>query len=161
MRHEAAYSFGLGSVQGIEPWMGNHFRSPSLYHSVRLKEFLLDRPMSFKVHDEVFEIRPVPGPGRVEGVFAEIFFEGERTLVRTLRGGAEAYGGRRYRMITFLDELPMDLVGFLACVSSALADRGLPIFVLSSFRTDHVLLLEEDLPQGIDALESLGFVLGR
>jgi hypothetical protein len=50
----------------------------------------------------------------------------------------------------------LDLVGFLALVSGALAKRKIPIFVISSSRTDHVLMLERDLEKGIDALESLG-----
>lgn len=117
------------------------------------------RPASivgFTVHEGTYEIRLASGMEGFEGTFADIAYADERTVVRALNPGERAYGGRRYRMVTFLGDLPLDLVGFLASVSSALAQMQVPIFVISSYRADHLLLLEEDLDKGIEALESIG-----
>jgi hypothetical protein len=46
----------------------------------------------------------------------------------------------------------------MALVSEAMADLGIPIFVISSYRTDHVLVLDKDAEKGVEALESLGMV---
>ncbi len=62
-----------------------------------------------------------------------------------------------YRMLTFDTTLPFNLVGFIAKVSKALAEEGIPIFVVSSFSTDHILVKEKYLKKTKKALERLGF----
>jgi hypothetical protein len=57
-----------------------------------------------------------------------------------------------YRIITFDLELPFGLSGFLSHVSSLLAKDEVPIFVLSSFSTDHILVREELLEKAVDVL---------
>ena len=111
--------------------------------------------IGFKVHDEVFEIALVGSAEATSGAFAEVDYCDERTAIRTVRNDKSAFGGRAYRMISFTGDLHLDLVGFLALVSGALAEKNIPIFVISSYRTDHVLMLERDLEKGIEALESL------
>jgi hypothetical protein len=53
-------------------------------------------------------------------------------------------------------DLPFDLVGFLAVVASALAERDVSVFVLSAYSTDHVLVRRDDLEKALAALADLG-----
>jgi hypothetical protein len=128
---------------------------------MQMSEYLKANGLRFKVPDEVFEISRCLSADVPKKAFAVIVHEDEITVVRALVPGEEAYAGRRYRLISFLVELPMDLVGFLSIVSTALARRGIPIFVISSFRTDHLLVLEQDLEESIEALRSCGFSCER
>ena len=63
-----------------------------------------------------------------------------------------------WRMITFDMQLPFDLVGFLSKVLAALAQEGIPVFVISAYSTDHILVREIDLDRAIRKLEGLGCV---
>jgi hypothetical protein len=123
---------------------------------MRKNDLIQIQGIGFKVHDEVFEIALVGSTEATVGAFAEVDYCGERTVIRAVSDGESAFGGRAHRMISFTGDLPLDLVGFLALVSGALAERKIPIFVISSYRTDHVLMLERDLEKGIEALGSLG-----
>lgn len=55
-------------------------------------------------------------------------------------------------------EGPLDfaLVGVLAKISSTLADVGVPLFAVSTFDTDYVLVKEDDLRTAIAALDDQG-----
>lgn len=59
-----------------------------------------------------------------------------------------------YRLITF--DLPLDLglVGYLATLSSVLAEAGVSIFAASAYQRDHLLVAEPDFERAWDALES-------
>jgi hypothetical protein len=69
----------------------------------------------------------------------------------------ESTGG--WRRLTFDATLPFELVGFLARVATALADEEVPVFVLSSYSTDHVFVRDDDVDRATRALESLGFTV--
>jgi hypothetical protein len=114
--------------------------------------------IGFRVHQERFEIGLAGLTDEVVGAFAVIEYRGERTVVRALSNDEEAFGGKAYKMVSFIGDLPLDLVGFLALVSEAFAEKALPIFVISSYWTDHVLILDKDLQKAIEVLESLGMV---
>ena len=68
---------------------------------------------------------------------------------------------RGWRLLTFDAVLPFDLVGFLAVVASALAERDVSVFALSAYSTDHVLVKQEDLETALDALAELGCAVRR
>jgi hypothetical protein len=53
--------------------------------------------------------------------------------------------------------LEFGLVGVLAGISSALAQAGVPIFALSTFDTDYVLVKREQVQVARDALISAGY----
>ncbi|MDD1746290.1 MAG: ACT domain-containing protein [Methanomassiliicoccales archaeon] len=125
---------------------------------MRRKDLIQVRGIGFRVHQERFEIVLASPTDEVIGAFALIDYRGERTVVRALRDDESAFGRRTYRMISFIGDLDLDLVGFMALVSEAMADLGIPIFVISSYRTDHVLVLDKDAEKGVEALESLGMV---
>jgi hypothetical protein len=63
--------------------------------------------------------------------------------------------------LTFDVDLPFDLVGFLAVVASALAERDVSVFVLSAYSTDHVLVRRDDLDAALAALTDLGCSIRR
>jgi uncharacterized protein len=57
--------------------------------------------------------------------------------------------------------LEFSLVGILAGITGALAEAGLPIFALSTFDTDYILVRREQVQAARDALMSAGFRVGN
>ena len=125
---------------------------------MRREDLVRGHGLGFRVHEERYEVALASTSDVVIDAFAVVDYRGERTVVRPLPHDRMAFEGRVYRMISFTGDLPLDMVGFMALASGALADRGIPIFVISSYRTDHVLVSEKDLDGAIDSLESLGMV---
>lgn len=64
-----------------------------------------------------------------------------------------------WRIITFDMELPFELVGFLARISTVLAEEGISVFVISAYSTDHILVKDENLSRAVKKLEEMGFVV--
>jgi hypothetical protein len=61
-----------------------------------------------------------------------------------------------WKLLTFEMVLPFELVGFLATVSNAFAEEGIPIFAVSAYSTDHIFVREKDLPKAKEKLRTLG-----
>jgi len=61
-----------------------------------------------------------------------------------------------WKILTFDMVLPFGLVGFLAKVSKVLADEKIPIFAISAYSTDHILVKEKDLIRAKEKLKELG-----
>ena len=66
-------------------------------------------------------------------------------------------GWRAFRIVGQLD---FSLVGVLSSVTSALAAEGIPVFAVSTFDTDYVLVRSRDLSDAADALRCSGFDVG-
>ncbi|HLC51337.1 MAG TPA: ACT domain-containing protein [archaeon] len=64
-----------------------------------------------------------------------------------------------WKILTFDMVLPFGLVGFMAKASQALADEKIPIFAISAYSTDHILVKEKDLAKATKKLESLGCIV--
>src|SRR6185503_10295785 len=62
---------------------------------------------------------------------------------------------RPYRVIAFDQDLPSDLVGFLAAITRALADAGVPLLAACGYARDYVLVREDDLGTASKALKAL------
>lgn len=62
-----------------------------------------------------------------------------------------------YRLITFDMTLEFSLIGFISGISKALADEGIPIFVVSAYSTDHVFIKNEYLDRAVKVLNKLEF----
>jgi hypothetical protein len=62
-----------------------------------------------------------------------------------------------YKLITFDMVLPFSMVGFIAKIAKELAKEKIPIFVISSYSTDHVLVRKKHLNKSLNALKRLGF----
>ena len=65
--------------------------------------------------------------------------------------GVRAEGG--WRALSVVGPLSFSLTGVLASLAAPLAAAGVPVFVLSTFDTDWLLLREEHLAFAITALE--------
>jgi hypothetical protein len=63
-----------------------------------------------------------------------------------------------WKILTFDMVLPFELVGFLAKVSKVLADENIPIFAISAYSTDHILVKEKDLARAKEKLKELGCI---
>ena len=68
--------------------------------------------------------------------------------------GVEAEPG--WRALTVAGPLDFALTGVLASLAVPLAAAGVPIFVLSTFETDAVLVRDAALPTAVDALGAAG-----
>lgn len=66
---------------------------------------------------------------------------------------------KSWKILTFDMVLPFGLVGFLAKVSKVLADEKIPIFAISAYSTDHILVKEKDLIRAEEKLKELGCVV--
>jgi hypothetical protein len=64
-----------------------------------------------------------------------------------------------FKLITFDVTLPFDLTGFLSHVSTLLANKDIPILVISAYSTDHILVREEDLDSATEALKKDGMTV--
>ena len=64
-----------------------------------------------------------------------------------------------WKILTFDMILPFGLVGFLAKVSKVLADEKIPIFAISAYSTDHILVKEKDLAKAEERLKELGCIV--
>jgi uncharacterized protein len=63
---------------------------------------------------------------------------------------------RGWRVLRVAGPLDFSLVGILASLSATLAQAKIPIFALSTFDTDYLLVGERDLERASRALESAG-----
>jgi hypothetical protein len=63
---------------------------------------------------------------------------------------------RGWRCLKVLGPLDLEMVGVLASLSAALAAPGIPIFVVSTFETDYVLVRAAILDTAIEALRAAG-----
>ena len=61
-----------------------------------------------------------------------------------------------WRLLTVRGPFEFSLTGILAALAGALAAAGVPIFALSTFDTDHLLVKQADLDRAIAALREAG-----
>jgi hypothetical protein len=57
-----------------------------------------------------------------------------------------------FRLLTFDLEMDFTVVGFMAEVSRILAAENIPIFPISAFSRDHILIKQNDLAKALKAL---------
>lgn len=67
-------------------------------------------------------------------------------------------GWRAFRIQGVLD---FSLIGILAKISVILADNSIPIFALSTYDTDYVLIKEADFEHGLAVLMASGYEICR
>lgn len=72
---------------------------------------------------------------------------------QTMRHAArEAKAEHNFRLLTFSIELEWNVVGFLAFVSSLLAEAGISVGAGSAFSRDHLLIKQDDLAKALKVL---------
>lgn len=63
-------------------------------------------------------------------------------------------GWKAFRIQGVLD---FSLIGILAKIATVLADNGIPIFAVSTYNTDYVLIKKENYQKGMDVLQAAGY----
>jgi len=53
-------------------------------------------------------------------------------------------------------DLKLQEVGVIASLAQPLADAGIPMFVISTFNTDYIFVMEENLVNAVQALQQAG-----
>lgn len=53
--------------------------------------------------------------------------------------------------------LEFSLIGILAKIASILADNAIPVYVVSTYNTDYVLIKNEKYQKGLEILEASGY----
>ncbi len=69
----------------------------------------------------------------------------------------EAVANRHYRAIRLSQDFPLETVGVMAKLTTALAQAGVSIMAYSTFKTDVVLVREWELSKALGALWDLRF----
>lgn len=62
-----------------------------------------------------------------------------------------------YRAFRVAGPLEFSLTGILASIAGALADQKIPLFAVSTFDTDYILVKEEHWQNAVLALEATGY----
>ena len=62
-----------------------------------------------------------------------------------------------YKLIEFRPAVPFQTVGFLAKIAETIANEGMNILIVSTFSKDYIMIKEELLEKGIQALKDTGF----
>jgi len=63
---------------------------------------------------------------------------------------------RGWRCLRVAGKLDFAIVGVLASVIDPLAEAGVPVFVVCSFDTDYLLIMERDFQRALGALRAAG-----
>lgn len=64
-----------------------------------------------------------------------------------------------FRILKILGPLDFSLVGILASISSALADKGISIFAVSTYDTDYILVRDSNIDSAVGALKAQGYAV--
>ena len=110
------------------------------------------------VRKEIFAIVKAKKP--VKNAFTNIIDNNEVSVIlpqNKINKKNVIKADKNYKLLTFNMVLDFSLVGFIAKVSKALASEGIPIFVISAYSTDHVLIKKKYLEKAVKALTKLGF----
>ncbi len=73
----------------------------------------------------------------------------------------DEHAERGWRGLYIHGELDFSEVGIIARLSTTLAAAEIPVFVVSTFNTDYVLVRGDDLDTAIRALEREGYTVDR
>lgn len=72
-----------------------------------------------------------------------------------------ARGERGWRALKVRGPLPFDQVGIMAALSGCLAEAGVPIFAISTYDTDYLLIKESRVADAVQALDEAGHHVRR
>ena len=112
--------------------------------------------MRILVRKEEFAVIKAKKP--IKGAFANIIDKKEITSIvnqNNLDKKNIIKLDKDYKIITFDAILDFNLVGFIAKVSKVLAKEKIPLFVVSGYSTDHILIKKKYLKKAIEKLEKL------
>ena len=63
---------------------------------------------------------------------------------------------RDWRVLKIAGPLDFSLIGIIADVSITLKNKNIPVFIISTYDTDYILIKQKDLTKGIKALKEKG-----
>ncbi|WP_416416389.1 ACT domain-containing protein [Paenarthrobacter aromaticivorans] len=124
-------------------------------HSISL--VLLDGDYSICRFEPKTQVPPLSGPSDIYSLTTTHL---ETSLVCST--AAVPAGGRTesgWRVLYVEGPIPFDLTGVIAGITSTVAAAGLPVFVLSTFDSDLLLLRGESLDKAIAALNGSGYLV--
>ena len=100
-------------------------------------------------------------PEGIEGFFSLSVMEGEISLVAETAKLPQGCLSREdgWRAFVVDGSLDFSLVGILAAISSALAECNIPIFAISTYDTDYLLVKEERFEDACRVLIGKGYIL--
>ena len=110
-------------------------------------------------HLSVAKYSSVPFP--LSGFYTLSVAEGEISLVGESERLPQGYTHREdgWRALYIDAQLDFSLVGVLAGISSALAENGIPLFAISTYDTDYLLVKEGDFGAACTALKIKGYII--
>jgi len=113
----------------------------------------------FSLHPETFTISVTNKP--IANCFACIHFDGIYTVVHKdpLPDVGVLKGEGGWSMFTIDAAFDFSVTGVIAEISTKLADHGIPVFVISSYYTDHILIKNEHRKVAIVCFESNNWVV--
>ena len=102
----------------------------------------------------------VPAP--LDGFYSLSSAEGEISLVceagKAPQGAIARENG--WRAFQVEGQLDFSLVGVLAGISQTLAEANIPLFALSTYNTDYILVKEDRWGDACTALKQKGYLIG-
>ncbi len=63
---------------------------------------------------------------------------------------------KNWRILKITGPLDLSLIGVISEISSILKNAGISVFTISTYDTDYILVKQNDLDRGIDALKENG-----
>ncbi len=102
---------------------------------------------------------PVPEWARGEFVSITRTSDELSIVCSEARVPADVRRERSWRAIRIKGPLDFALTGVLESVAEPLAEAGIPVFVVSTFATDYVLVKQHQLAPAIAALQTAGHIL--
>jgi uncharacterized protein len=120
--------------------------------------------LKFKVLPNKYAICRLSPNAAIPGWLATAeFFSVTRTAeelsvvaVQELAEAEDADCSREWRIMKIEGPLDLTIVGLIAGVAGVFKDAGVPIFTMSTYDTDYIMVKEQDLGAGIRALEASG-----
>jgi len=127
----------------------------------------MSRPLSLRLLSQAFAIVHLPAGAGLpwwaaasQGLLSFTRTPDETSLVceveRIPPGTRAEYG---YRAIRVLGTLPFGATGIVMSLAEPLSQARIPIFVISTFETDYLLLRENEVDRAIEVLQRAGHTM--
>jgi hypothetical protein len=100
---------------------------------------------------------PLPKPPHSTSFWSATRTEEELTVVLPEEAASTGWKAEKgWRCFKVLGPLDFSLTGILASLAASLAEAGIPIFAISTYDTDYILVKEENLEKAKQALLASG-----
>jgi hypothetical protein len=129
----------------------------------------MSRPLSLRLLSQTFAIARLPAGAGLpwwaaasEGLLSFTRTPDETSLVCEVDCvplGAQAERG--FRAIRIVGTLAFGATGILVSLADPLAHAWIPIFVISTFDTDYVLIRDHDIDRAIEVLQNAGHTVSK